>query len=422
MKKIWIITQYALPPRYETRIRNNAMAKCLIKAGYDVTIFGASMIHNTNINLISDGSLYIKRAYGELKYIHVNAPMYTGNGIKRKLNMLLYPLNLLKTIHEIEDRPDFIINDLYVTAFNIPFKIAKYVNAPIITEVRDLWPESIVAYGYLKRTGIVARILYALERRMYIKSDRIVYTMEGWPDYVKEQGWEDKIDLNKATHINNGLDLQQFNRNREKYHFEDGDLSREDSFNVVYTGSIRTVNNVGKILDIAKLIKNPSIKFLIWGAGDRLNELKRRVIDEKIDNVIFKGQVEKKYIPSIVSQADLNFAHNEASELFRYGISFNKIFDYFAAGKPILCDFPCKYNPVVQKNAGKSVDSGRSDEIANVIEQFFYMDKKKYNQFCVRALNAAKDYDFSFLTRGMIKIIEDLNQKPDPPAMLGRVE
>ena len=69
----------------------------------------------------------------------------------------------------------------------------------------------------------------------------------------------------------------------------------------------------------------------------------------------FKGRVEKKYVPSIVSRADLNFAHNSFTYLFNYGISFNKLFDYFAAGQPILCDFPCRYNPVVTYGAGTEV-------------------------------------------------------------------
>lgn len=408
MKKIWIITHHASPPQYETRIRNNAMAKYLMKAGYDVTIFGASTIHNTSINLISNGALYIKKRYGDLKYVHVNAPMYKGNGIKRKLNLFLYPINLLRTVKKIKEKPDYIINDLDITALDFPFKIAKYAKAPIITEVRDLWPESIIVYGYLKRTSITAKVLYAFERRMYNKSDRIVYTMQGWPDYIANQGWKDKIDIGKATYINNGLDLELFNYNRDKYYFEDEDLSRKDLFKVVYTGSIRTVNNVGKLLDIAKKIQIKDICFLIWGDGDKLSELKQRVVDEKIENVIFKGRVEKKYIPSIVSQADLNFAHNEASEIFKYGISFNKIFDYFAAGKPILCDFECKYNPVIQEKAGRSIESGKINEIAKAIEKFSCMDKKEYDQYCMRALNAAKDYDFSVLTLSMIKILKDL--------------
>ena len=80
--------------------------------------------------------------------------------------------------------------------------------------------------------------------------------------------------------------------------------------------------------------------FLIWGDGDEREVLEQRVVDEHINNVVFKGRVEKKYIPYITSQADLNIAHNTPTELFRFGISFNKIFDYMAAGKPTLSTFP----------------------------------------------------------------------------------
>lgn len=179
MKKVWILTHHASPPQYETRIRNNAMAKYLMRRGYDVTIFGSSTIHNTNINLISDNSLFIEKKYDDLKYVHVNSPSYSGNGFKRKLNLLVYPFNLLRTIYRIKSRPDIIINDLDVTSFRIPFIIAHHVNSPTITEVRDLWPESLIVYGYLNRDSLLAKFLYFCEKRMYLHSDRIVYTMEG---------------------------------------------------------------------------------------------------------------------------------------------------------------------------------------------------------------------------------------------------
>ena len=54
------------------------------------------------------------------------------------------------------------------------------------------------------------------------------------------------------------------------------------------------MNNVGLLLDAAKLIDDEKIKFLIWGDGDELSELKQRVESENISNVCFKGRVEKQ--------------------------------------------------------------------------------------------------------------------------------
>ena len=75
-----------------------------------------------------------------------------------------------------------------------------------------------------------------------------------------------------------------------------------------------------------------------YGDGDEREALQQRVAEENISNVVFKGRVEKKYVRYITSCADLNIAHNTPSSLFRFGISFNKLFDYLAAGNaaPIL--------------------------------------------------------------------------------------
>ena len=58
-------------------------------------------------------------------------------------------------------------------------KIAKQFGIPCICEVRDLWPESIVAYGALKRNSIIAKILYQGEKWIYKKADSIIMTWEG---------------------------------------------------------------------------------------------------------------------------------------------------------------------------------------------------------------------------------------------------
>ena len=410
-KNIWIFNHYAEPPQYETRVRNNTMAKYLMRAGYDVTIFGASTIHNTNINLITDGSPYIRREYDGLKFVHIKAPDYTGNGISRKLNLLLFPFHLWQVTRKLGEKPDVIVNDLDVMAMSFPFWIARHFRVPIITEVRDLWPESLIEYGYLKRNSLLARFLYQVEKRMYLRSDSIVFTMEGAYDYIVEQGWGKEIPRSKVHYINNGVDLELFDYNKEHFRVEDPELDDPEGFKVIYTGSIRRVNNLGLLLDAAKCVKDPRVKFLIWGDGDEREALEQRVRDEKIANVEFKGRVEKKYVPSIVSRANLNFAHNAPSPLFRFGISFNKLFDYLAAGKPVLCDFPCPYNPAVTYGAGIEVSGTQPQRIAKAIDALVTSAEQERQSYCTNARRAAEDYDFKRLTDKLITVIESITEK-----------
>lgn len=410
-KTVWMITQYASPPQYETRARNNSLSKYMIRDGYDVVIFGSSFIHNTNINLIDDGSLFKLKKYGPLKYVLVNAPEYSGNGIRRIWNMLVYPHNLFKVIKKLKKKPDIIINDLDAVSFSAPYKIASFYNCPMITEVRDLWPESIVSYGYLKEKSIIAKILYSEELKLYKKSDCIVYSMEGWYDYIEKKKWTKYIPKSKSLYINNGVDLELFNANKENNHYDDRDLDNKDNFNIVYVGAIRKANNLGKLLDVAKSIDDKRIKFLIWGDGDELAELKSRVVHDGINNVTFKGFVDKKYIPSIVSRSDLNIVHSSVSSVLQYGLSLNKMFDYLAAGKPILFDFHCKYNPAVNSNAAIDVRSFSVDLVKEKIMHLSKMNTEEYKTLCDSATLQAHIFDYKELAKKMESKIDELTRK-----------
>ena len=102
--------------------------------------------------------------------------------------------------------------------------------------------------------------------------------------------------------------------------------------------------------------KESKIKLLIWGEGDYREALMKRCDELGLDNIVFKGRVEKKYIPYIVSRADVNLMHGKITGLLRFGISLNKLFDYLAAGRPIFSDLYTEYDlvaPIGCGNMGK---------------------------------------------------------------------
>lgn len=403
-KRIWLVSHYSMPPEYEMRIKTEMYAHYLGQKGYDVTIFSASTIHNTDINLIIDKSPYIERKYGDLKFVHIRCSDYSGNGIKRIINMQQFAYRFRRIAKNLP-QPDVVVADVNCTNYKQIYLYCKKRRIPFYVDVRDLWPASIVAYCGFHENGLLVKYLYHREKTMYKQATGIIFSMEGGYEYIKDHHWEHAIPKSKVYYINNGVDLDQFRYNKEKYQINDNDLKDPDTFKVIYTGSIRKVNNLGLLLDSAKLVKNKKIKFLVWGDGDELLMLKRRVVDENITNVVFKGKVEKKFVPYIVSSADLNFAHNTSAFLFKYGISFNKIFDYMAAGKPIFFDFPCDYNPAVEEKCGIDIDNTSSVAIASTIDSISKLDKEKYQYYCINSLKAAQKYDFKNLTRNLLSVI-----------------
>lgn len=403
---IWLINHYAVPPQYYPLARQTYFAKYLMEMGHDVTIFAASTVHNSDKNLITDGSAWREEVVDGVHYVYIKCMDYQGSGLKRVYNICEFAWKLPSVCKKFP-KPDAIVaTSMPPTSCAMGIRLAKKYGCKGIAEIADLWPESIVAYDIAGPKNPAVVVLRWLEKWIYKKSDAVVFTMENAYKYIEEQGWEKEIPKSKVFYVNNGVDLSLFCYNRENFKAEDTDLDNKDIFKVVYTGSIRKVNNLGLLLDAAKKVEDPRVRFLIWGDGDELPALKERVKTENISNVMFKGRVEKSYVPSIVSRADLNIAHNTPSPLFRFGISFNKLFDYLAAGKPVLSDFPCGHNPAVMWDAGTEVTEPTAESIAKAIMEFVDMDKKQLNHYSENALAAANEYCFEALTKKLLSIIE----------------
>ena len=402
---IWLINHYAVPPQYYPLARQTYFAKYLMAMGHTVTIFAASTVHNSTQNLITDGRLWRKETVNDINYVYINCRNYNGNGLKRVFNICEFAYKL-PGICKLFSKPDAIVaTSMPPTSCAVGIYLARKYRCKGIAEIADLWPESLIEYGIAGPKNPIVLALRRLERWIYCNADAVIFTCEGGYDYIAEQKWQSMIPRSKVHYINNGVDLELFRYNRDHFQIEDADLCNSDRYKVVYVGSIRQVNNLGLLLDAAKMVTDPDIQFLIWGDGSEREMLEQRVRSDKISNVIFKGRVDKKYIPYIVSKADINLIHNSPQKLFRFGISFNKIFDYMAAGKPMLADFPCVHNPAVQVGACRSVDDPTPENIARALIDIKHLPQADYSAMCKNAERGAEQFDFKNLTTMLLEVI-----------------
>lgn len=414
-KHIWIMNHYAGDMYFDRGGRHYNFAKYLKQAGYEPVVFCANSKHGPAETWFPDDALWHEHAAEEIgvPFVFVKARTYTGNGKQRVLNMLDFYRNVKKTVKEYaakHGKPDVIYaSSVHPLTLVAGIQLAKRFGVKCVCEVRDLWPESIVAYGIAGPRNPAVFALRRLEKWIYKKSDAIVFTCEGSYDYIVEQSWEKQIPRSKVHYINNGVDLEAFQYNLERCPIEDPDLDNPDTIKIVYTGSIRLVNNLGALLDAAKRVEDPKVRFLIWGSGDQLPALQQRIRDEGIDNVVFKGHVEKKYVPSIVSQADYNYINGADNDIFRFGISPNKLFDYFAAGKPVLMYMRVKYNPAERFSCGLICES--QEELDTHLKQIPEIPKDKYTALCHGAEAAAREFDFKNLTRKLVEVIEGVTKE-----------
>ena len=412
--KVWIINHYAIPPSMGGLVRHYYFSKFMSQQGHDVRIFTASHIHNTNINMVKDKSLYKEEMMGDVPYTFLRTADYTGNGLSRIINMLEFPLRVqqaVKAFRKQGERPDVIYTSA-PTIFTAGSALiaAHRLKVPCVVEVRDIWPESIVEYKGMSRKNPIIQILYQLEKWLYKGADRLIFTMEGGKDYIREKNWEKAVSLDKIRNLNNGVDLEEFDHNREHYQLDTPELLEEDTFKVIYTGSIRLVNNLEKIVEMAEYMQEHGegkIKFLVYGDGTEREGLIAQCKEKNLKNIVFPGKVEKKYIPFILSKSDLNLNHVKQTGIMRFGCSLNKQFDYFASGKPVLSDLVVSHDLLERYHAGVTMPTQDAEVMCQEIIKFAHMPKEEYQQFCQNARKAAEDYDYRNLTNQLLGILED---------------
>jgi len=410
--KVWIFNHYTKPPHIIDSHRHSCFAKELLKRGHDVNVFFASTYQKGTKNLLEGRDTFLMEEIEGINYIAIKARRYHGNGISRLLNMLDYYFGLFKVFKKVINKtgiPDVIYaSSVHPLTLVAGIKIARRLKIPVVCEVRDLWPLTLIELGNLNNKSILARLLFRGEKWIYENADRIIFTMKGGKDYIVDQGWEKDIDLTKIFHINNGVNLELFRYNLEMFHIDDPDLLDENTFKVIYTGSIGHVNSVETIVRAAKVLREKrDIKFLIYGEGLEKPSLQEYVIMNNMNNVIIKNRVDKKYIPYILTKCDLNIIVGRDTKLYKYGISLNKMFDYFASGKPTISNLKCSYDLLHLYECGKTLDDNTPESLAKGVLEFYDMKSNMYQRYCDNALKAAEDHDYTVLGEKLERVLLD---------------
>lgn len=419
-KKIWLWNHYATDMYKNKGGRHYWFAENLNKEGYDPTVFCANTYHNKSEFIDIGKKKYVTDILNGIPFVFVKTTPALDNGLDRVKNMGLFYLNLFSVAkaHAKENgKPDVILaSSVHPLTMVAGIQTARKFNVPCICEIRDLWPEAIFSFNKARENSILGKLLVTGEHWIYKNANALVFTKEGDTDYITEKKWDagqgGNIELKKCYYINNGVDLNAFNYSMNNYILDDIDLNA-GKFNVVYVGAIRPVNNVGKILDAAALLKNDSdIQFLIYGDGSEKEMLKKRIVNEGLSNVKMKGFVNKQFIPYILSKSSVNIL-NYSQTLYNWarGNSSNKLFEYMASGKPIISTVKMGYSIIEKYKCGLELECSTPYRLANAILEIKRMPLEYYESLGTNAKTGAEDFDFKCLTSKLINIIENVVYK-----------
>lgn len=238
--------------------------------------------------------------------------------------------------------------------------LACLKRVPFLFEVRDLWPAFAVAVGVLT-SPILIRASEWLERFLYRRADTLVVNSPGFTEHVKARGAQE-IEL-----IPNGADAAMFHPEDLGYQFRQTH-GLEGKFVVLYAGAHGMSNDLGVVLETAdRLKKQPEIMIVLLGDGKEKANLQLRAAEMNLENVSFISSVPKDEMADALAAADVCIAILKPIEMYKT-VYPNKVFDYMAAGRPVILAIDGVIREVVEAaQGGVIVPPGDPESLGNAI-------------------------------------------------------
>lgn len=240
--------------------------------------------------------------------------------------------------------------------------VAKLRGRKFLFEVRDLWPYFAVAVGVL-RQPILIRLSEGLERFLYRRADHVVVNSPGYLDHVCTRGAR-AVEL-----IPNGVDVSMFAPGEKGGEFRQAN-GLVGTFIALYAGAHGISNDLEVLISAAEILSDEEdLVIVLLGDGKEKAGLMASVEEAGIENMRFLPPLSKTEMPEALAAADLCIAILKPIEAYKTTYP-NKVFDYMAAGRPVILAIDGVIREVVERaDAGLFTAPGDPDALARAIRR-----------------------------------------------------
>jgi len=288
--------------------------------------------------------------------------------------------------------------------------VSRIKGIPWVLEIRDLWPESIVAVGAIKNRKIIS-MLERIERFCYRKAEQVVVVTQSFKKHIQACGIPD----NKIHVIYNGVDTSLFDPIKQRRDNECSSSSclpgplfaqLQGKFVAAYIGTHGMAHGLNALLDAALLLKaEDNIHILLVGDGAERRQLMARSEALGLGNVTIYGQVPRLDMPDIWSLCDVSLVLLKKSDLFKTVIP-SKIFESMAMCKPIVLGVEGEVKTIIEKSgSGLCVEPESPEQIAAAITALNHSKNRCASMGKAGAAYVLKNFDRKILARDFLDIL-----------------
>ncbi|MEM0952293.1 MAG: glycosyltransferase family 4 protein [Cyanobacteria bacterium P01_H01_bin.74] len=292
-----------------------------------------------------------------------------------------------------------------LTVAFIAYLLSLLNRADLFLEVRDLWSKTLAANGFIKSKAVIQLNQWA-ERILYKHSKKIIVLAPSFADDIDAMvpGAKEKV-----TALPNAADLEFF----EYPKLWTGSFLREEAsglekkFHVNFAGVFSNYTHLETLLEAAAIIQNqqPDIQFNLVGDGYRKPDLIKQAERLQLRNLTFWEPLAKNRISKFMMEGDLSIINYRALDIFSQVLP-NKLFDYLAAGKPILAAVPNgEVSGILEDSgAGFSIAPEDVESLVSAVLWFYNNREQASNMGLEGSKYVAKHFNRKHLTEKFLTL------------------
>jgi glycosyltransferase involved in cell wall biosynthesis len=333
-------------------------------AGHEVTVVTCAPNHPHG--RVYPG--YVNRLFAEettgdgIRIIRLWTFLAANQGFARRtLNYLSY-LAAATLLSWRLPRPDIVVSTSPQFFCGLAGWVVGAVKAvPWVLEIRDLWPESIVAVGAM-RPSLAIRLLQRIEAMAYRHAERIVSVTDSFVPHIVAHGGS----AGRTAVIKNGVDFDRFDSPVPADFAVAHGL--QGKFVAAYVGTHGMAHGLNAVLEAARLLTHdPRILFVLIGDGAERENLRRAKEAMQLDNVVMIEQQPREAMPAVWAATDASLVLLRRSDLFKKVIP-SKMFEAMAMRRPIVLGVEGEACELLEEaGAGIAITPESAEELAAAV-------------------------------------------------------
>jgi colanic acid biosynthesis glycosyl transferase WcaI len=242
---------------------------------------------------------------------------------------------------------------------------AKVKGAPLVLEVRDLWPESLAAVGVGSADSVLHRGLGKIAGFLYRKAEHIVVVTPAFREHLMRH-WE--VPVAKISVVQNGVETGQFSPRNSDPELR-GQLNAEGRFVVSFIGTLGLAHGLDTVIAAAERLGRvaPEITFMLLGEGADRERIVAMAGAKNLKNICFVPQQPRERIPAYIAASDACLVVLKKSEVFETVIP-TKMLEFMSCGRPVILGVGGQAKQILERSGGGiCVEPGNVAELCDAI-------------------------------------------------------